>query len=133
MSNIQYLKIPFISLYNGGSYTDALSTINLRALGSYDVIPFGSDDFETYPTGFRTLVSGAGFWLGSGQITSQNFYFYDNFESYPTGAISGLVQTTGIGFSGYTVTYPALSSGTSVSGYSITFGLSGYIVASGYH
>lgn len=133
MPFIQFIKAPFIASYDGGSYSDSLIYTTVNPFGYYNIIPFGSDAFETYPTGFRTLVSGAGFWLGSGQTVSQNFYFYETFESYPTGAISGLIQTTGVGFSGYTVTYPALSSGITISGYTSTFGLSGYIVASGYH
>jgi hypothetical protein len=132
---INYIKVPFVTAVNTFSLSDNfLYSVNLT--GFYQQLQFGNDNFDIYSTGggqfTQLFFSGSGYWNGSGRTISNSYYFYDSFDNYSTGLISGF-GVTGNGLSGFMANETGLNSGTFTSGYSTNLALfTGYIIWSGY-
>lgn len=135
MYNIICLRVPFISAINTYNITDTfLYGVNLT--GSYSIIPFGDDNFDLYATGTgnqggQLFFSGSGFWQGSGYTISNIDYFYETFNDYQTGSISGF-GVYGANLTGLIPNSTGLSSGILFSGYNFSTGFLGYTIYSGY-
>ena len=135
MFNINYIKIPFpeavetLFLFDGFAYSVSIS-------GSYTQIPEANDSFDSYPTGggqfTQLFFSGIGFWNGFGYTISESDYFYDDFNRYQTGLISGF-GVTGNNLSGI-IPDSSFLSGFFINGYNFNVSLTtGYTVWSGYN
>lgn len=85
MSFVQILQPPFISAYDVFPYLDAAG-LTITQTGSYVVLRTASENFTTYPTGFRTFISGSGFWgPGSGFTTPNTWFILVSYEQDATG------------------------------------------------
>jgi hypothetical protein len=135
MHFINFIKVPFITAVNTFNLSDTfLYSVNFT--GFYQQIPFANDNFDPYATGggqfTQKFFSGSGYWNSSGYTLNNNYYFYDTFDNYQTGLISGF-GITGNGLSGRMSNQTGLNSGTLISGYNLNpFRSTGYIIWSGY-
>lgn len=111
MLNIQYIKAQFESAFPLAVAETYPIVFSIFGSGSYNDIPFATDNFITYDTGVRTFFSGSGYWLGSGYSSNENRFVYDGMEEYPTGN----------GYTGATLTGAVFQSGNS------TFAITGYV------
>lgn len=131
---VNYIKVPFITAVNTFNLSDNF-LYSVVLTGYYQLIPEANDNFDIYPTGggqfSQLFFSGSGNWNGSGYSISNNYYFYDTFDSYQTGLISGF-GITGNGRSGIIPNSTGLNSGIMINGYNISSGLFGYTIWSGY-
>lgn len=136
MHFVNWIRVPFPEAVNTFNLSDNfLYSVNLT--GYYQIIPEANDNFDIYVTGggrfAQLFFSGSGNWNGSGSTISNNYYFYDTFNNYPTGLISGF-GVTGNGLSGFMKNETGLSSGIFISGYNINPLLfTGYTIWSGYN
>jgi hypothetical protein len=116
----------------------------LRVVGSRKYVNRAFETFNLYQTGFQSINNnlvelksgynwGADYLFGAynyNYVKSNDLYFFESFDNYSTGRISGYIESgTGIFFDSGRM----LNSGITKSGYSVITGMtSGYCIWSGY-
>lgn len=115
---VQFIRVPVISAYPVDLVEGSLLGFTILTSGSYGWIPYADDDFDSYPTGFRTSFSGIGYWNGSGYAFSRLSYLAETFDEYATGQ-NAYNYYTGFGGSIFTNNYTQSSGFT--TGYTFDF------------
>lgn len=114
--NIQNITVPFLSAIDIFQYSENIG-LTVSTTGSYYILQWANNHFNGGATGFNiNIVSGSGFWQGSGFAYIPLDYLYDNFASYTTGFNSGYLSS-GNQVSGYSIFYPNLYSGSFTSNF----------------